>query len=62
MSCLTENIEERRTCLSILKKANKNLLNAEIMISDDLHSHTENCPRKANLLDWTGYEIKKYKI
>lgn len=46
--------------MSIFKRANKILLKGEIMISDDLHLHTENCPRKANLLEWANYEIKKY--
>lgn len=46
-------------CLSIFKRANKKLLNAEIVISNDLHLHNEHCPKKANLLDWDDYEIKK---
>jgi len=62
MSCLTENIQERWICLNIFKRADKKLLNAEIVISNDLHLHTENCPRKANMLDWDDYEIKKIII
>lgn len=41
-------------------KKKKKRRNAEIMISNDVHLHTQNCPREANLLDWDDYEIKKY--